>query len=61
MAFVGLMFQSTPGFKAGRYGILAQEHGQLGQFQSTPGFKAGRYVAVSQRYRVPIVSIHSRL
>ena len=37
------MFQSTPGFKAGRYTMAYSDTNLQVWFQSTPGFKAGRY------------------
>ena len=38
-----LLFQSTPGFKAGRYCRVRRRLSRTILFQSTPGFKAGRY------------------
>jgi len=44
-----LLFQSSPGFEAGRYAVLG---GAIGggkrEFQSSPGFEAGRYGHLSK-------------
>ena len=37
------MFQSSPGFEAGRYGLLDPKAMRGHLFQSSPGFEAGRY------------------
>ena len=39
-----LLFQSTPGYEAGRFLILVRTAPRLPLFQSTPGYEAGRFV-----------------
>ena len=41
------MFQSSPGFEAGRYHRYAGIPVGFSMFQSSPGFEAGRYAAHS--------------
>ena len=56
------MFQSTPGYEAGRFVTFRQTDMRKHEFQSTPGYEAGRFpeqtaATVSQEK----VSIHARL
>ena len=54
------MFQSSPGFGAGRYILIGIPEALLGLFQSSPGFGAGRYApnrrTWSPRLRVSILA-----
>ena len=45
------MFQSSPGFGAGRYGIIIPHTKiTLKVFQSSPGFGAGRYMSSDRQW-----------
>ena len=56
------MFQSAPGFLAGRYSLIFHGDEGAGKFQSAPGFLAGRYCLRRDRTAIEqVVSIRSRL
>ena len=55
------MFQSTPGYEAGRFPWRVEPGGHSPLFQSTPGYEAGRFYRSSGEYCAVKVSIHARL
>ena len=56
------MFQSTPGYEAGRFVTFRQTDMRKHEFQSTPGYEAGRFAGVlAVQVLVGDVSIHARL